>query len=142
MYQAKSHLRPVSQPPEAHQDQPNILETLKLDQALRLAKKKAKEGSLEEAKRIYQDILVKFPKNKRAIDGLKGLAGGPVGKASKVQEPPQDQQQSIINLYSQGQLQQALEQAEVLMQQFPNSSFLYNISGAAYKETWSIGCLR
>ena len=32
---------------KAHQDQPNILDTLKLDQALRLAKKKAKEGSLE-----------------------------------------------------------------------------------------------
>jgi len=119
---------------KAHQDQPNILDTLRLDQALRLAKRKSNEGSAEEAQRIYQNILVKFPKNKRAIDGLKGLAGGPVGKASKVQEPPQDQQQSIINLYSQGQLQRALERAEVLMQQFPNSSFLYNISGAVYKE--------
>ena len=91
---------------EAHQDQPNILETLKLDQALRLAKKTAKEGSLGDAKRIYQDVLVKFPKNKRAIDGIKALAGGPVGKASKVQDPPQDQLHSLINLYSQGQLQQ------------------------------------
>ena len=65
-----------------------------------------------DAKRIYQDILVKFPKNKRAIDGLKALAGGPVGKASKVQDPPQDQQQSLINLYSQGQLQQASRASE------------------------------
>ena len=119
---------------KAHQDQSNILETLKLDQALRLAKKKAKEGAPEEAKRIYQNILVKFPKNKRAIDGLKGLARGPVGKTSKVQEPPLDQQQSIINLYSQGQLQQALERAEILIQQFPNASFLHNISGIVYKE--------
>ena len=100
---------------EAHQDQPNILDTLK------------------EAKRIYQDVLVKFPKNKGAIDGIKALAGGPVGKASKVQDPPQDQQHSLINLYSQGQLQQALEQANVLLQQFPNSSVLYNICGAVYK---------
>jgi tetratricopeptide (TPR) repeat protein len=119
---------------KVHQDQPNILGTLRLDQALRLAKRKSNEGSAEEAQRIYQDILVKFPKNKRAIDGLKGLARGPIGKASKVQEPPQDQQQSIINFYSQGRLQQALERAEVLMQQFPNSSFLYNICGAVYKE--------
>jgi TolA-binding protein len=44
----------------------------KLDQAISLAKKKSKEGSTEEAKRIYQDILTKFPKNKRASDGLKG----------------------------------------------------------------------
>ena len=100
---------------EGHQDQPNILDTLK------------------EAQRIYQDILVKFPKNKRAIDGIKALAGGPVGKASKVQDPPQDQLATLINLYSQGQLQQALEQATVLLQQFPSSSVLYNICGAAYK---------
>ena len=120
--------------PEEDQAQPNILESLKLDQAIRLAKKKANEGSSEGAKRIYQDILVKFPKNKRARDGLKALTGGPVGKASKVQQPPQDQQQSVINLYNQGQLQQALEQVTVLLQQFPNSSFLYNICGAVYKE--------
>ena len=100
---------------EGHQDQPNILDTLK------------------EAQRIYQDILVKFPKNKRAIDGIKALAGGPVGKASKVQDPPQDQLQSLINLYSQGLLQQTLEQAAVLLQQFPSSGVLYNICGAAYK---------
>ena len=59
----------------AHRDQPNILEALKLDQALRLAKKKAKEGSFAEAKCIYQDILVKFPKNKRASDGIESFSG-------------------------------------------------------------------
>ena len=113
--------------------QPNILNTLKLDQAIKLAKKKSKEGSSEESKCIYQGILVKFPKNKKAIDGLKGLAGTPVSKTSKVQDPSQDQVQSVINLYSQGQLQQALEQATVLLQQFPSSSFLHNICGVVYK---------
>ena len=111
--------------------QPNILDSLKLDQAIMLAKKKAKDGPAEEAKRIYQDILTKFPKNKRARDGMKALLGGAIGNASKVQDPPQDQQQSLINLYSQGHLKQALEQANVLLRQFPSSSFLYNICGAA-----------
>ena len=77
--------------------QPNILDTLKLDQAIKLAKKKAKEGSPEEAKRIYQDILTKFPKNKRASDGLKGLVGTPVGKASKVQDHHKIRLQALIN---------------------------------------------
>jgi predicted Zn-dependent protease len=40
---------------------------------------------------------------------------------SQVQAPTQDQLQSLTNLYSQGQLQQALEQAETLVQQFPVS---------------------
>ena len=115
---------------EIEQVQPNILDTLKLDQAIKLAKNKSKEGSAAEAKRIYQDVLVKFPKNKRSIDGLKGLAGLPAGKASKVQDPPQDEQQSLINLCSKGQLQQALAQATALLKQFPNSSVLYNICGA------------
>ena len=70
---------------------PNILDTLKLDKALRLAKQKTKEGSSEEAKLIYQDILNRFPKNRRAINGMKALSGRPVGKAPKVKEPSQDQ---------------------------------------------------
>ena len=118
---------------EIEQVEPNILDTLKLDQAIKLAKKKSKEGSSEESKCIYQSILVKFPKNKRAIDGLKGLASATVSKASKVQDPPQDQVQSVINLYNQGQLHKALEHATVLLQQFPSSSVLHNICGAIYK---------
>ena len=61
---------------------------------------------------------------------LKGLYGMPVGKSSEVEDPPQDQLQALINLYSQGQLQQALKQAEHLVHQFPKSSFLFNIQGA------------
>ena len=48
------------------QSKPNILDSFKLNQAFRLAKKKVKEGDTEEAKRIYKDILAKFPKNKHA----------------------------------------------------------------------------
>ena len=85
---------------EAHPQKPNILDSLKLDQAIRLAKKKSKEDTGEEAKRIYQDILVKFPKNKRAMEGLKALVVRL--EASKVQDPPQDQQQLLINLLQRG----------------------------------------
>ena len=118
---------------EPQPKQPNILDTLKLDQALKLAKKKAKEGDPEEAKHIYRDILTKFPKNKRASDGLKRLVGSPFGKASRVQEPPQAQIQELINLYSQGQHQPALKQAKTLAQQFPKSPILFNIQGAVLK---------
>jgi tetratricopeptide (TPR) repeat protein len=110
--------------------QPNILDSLKLDQAIKLAKKKAKDGPPEEAKRIYQDILTKFPRNKRARDGLKGLAGRILVKASKDQNPPQDQLQSLINLYSQGQLQEALQEAGSLVKRFSQSAILFNIQGA------------
>ena len=52
-------------------------------------------------------------------------------KASKVQEPPQGQLQSLINLYSQGRLQQAIEQAQVLTKQYPEAFEIWNIMGAS-----------
>ena len=116
---------------EEDQKQPNILNSLKLDQAIKLAKKKSKDGSIEKAKRIYQDILTRFPKNKRAIDGMKAVAGRPVGQAPKVQDPPQDQLQSLINFYTSGKLQKALDGVDLLLLQFPNSITLLNIQGVA-----------
>ena len=110
---------------------PNVLDNLKLDKAHKLARIKLKAGAFEEAKRIYQDILCKFPKNKKAINGIKTLSGIANGKATKVQEPAQDQLQLISNLYSQGKLQQSLDEVSQLLQQFPNSALLYNIRGAA-----------
>jgi tetratricopeptide (TPR) repeat protein len=108
----------------------NILDTVKLDQANRLAKNKSKEGSLEEAKRIYLDILARFPNNKKANDGIKSLSGQVSDNSSKVQDPPQDRLKPVVNLYSQGQHPQALKQAKELLQQFPNSITLHNICGA------------
>ena len=52
-------------------------------------------------------------------------------KNLNVQDPPSDQQQALINLYTQGRYQQALEQASQLLNEFPNSINLYNIIGAA-----------
>ena len=105
---------------------PNILDTLKLDQALRLAKKKAKENQYEEAKHIYQDILKKFPKNKLALIALKLI---PNRVPSVLQDPPKELLQFVIELYAQGHLRQALFHANEMLERFPNSSILYNIIG-------------
>jgi len=106
----------------------NILDTIKLDKALRLAKRKSKEGELEEAKSIYQDILLKFSKHKIALNELQLLAVSP---AVVPQDPPAGLLQPIINLYMQGQLQQALSDATQMLERFPNSVVLYDIAGAS-----------
>ena len=54
--------------------QSNILDTIKLDKALRLAKQKSKDGQLQEAKNICTDILQKFPKNKQELIVIQTLA--------------------------------------------------------------------
>ena len=105
---------------------PNVLDKLKLDQALKLAKKKTNSGSIDEAKQIYQDILKKFSKNKPALMALQLLNKA---KATVPNEPPLDQLQFISSLYAQGQFQQALSRASKALLNFPNSVVLCNICG-------------
>ena len=47
------------------------------------------------------------------------------------QDPPADQLQPIINLYSQGHLKQALSESGQMLERFPNAIVLYNIAGLA-----------
>ena len=132
----EAYLEPGEGSTKAAGSQPtyaNILDSLTLDQAISLAKKKITEGHQEEAKDIYKDILKKMPKSRRAIDGLKTIEVGPVEKFVEVQDPPQDQLQALVNLYNQVQLQEALEQTEILVEQFPKSAILLNIQGAVLK---------
>jgi tetratricopeptide (TPR) repeat protein len=116
---------------KAPPQQQNVLDSLKLGQAISLAKKKCKDGSPEEAERIYQDILAKFPNNKRARDGLQGLASRPVSKASKAKDLPQHQLRSLMTLYEKGQLALVIEHAEALSKQYPKALDVWNLMGAS-----------
>ena len=107
---------------------PNILDNMKLDQAFRVAKRASKGANLEQAKTIYQDILHKFPHNKQALKALKLLTG--VVLVAQ-QDPSSEEQQLIISLYTQGKFKQALTNASKMLDRFPNSSLLYNITGAS-----------
>ena len=116
---------------KAPPQQQNVLDSLKLGQAISLAKKKCNDGSPEEAERIYQDILAKFPNNKRARDGLQGLASRSVSKASKAKDLPQHQLRSLMTLYEKGQLALVIEHAEALSKQYPKALDVWNLMGAS-----------
>ena len=60
-----------------------------------------------------------------------GLQANKANTLDKPQDPPAQQLQSIINLYTQGQLKQALATSSQMLERFPNSVVLYNIAGAA-----------
>ena len=49
----------------------------------------------------------------------------------KIQDPPGEHLHPIINLYTQGFLQQALSESSQMLERFPNSIILYNIAGAS-----------
>ena len=109
----------------------NILDTLKLDQALRLAQKKSKEGLRSEALKICKDVLIKFPQNKKAIELVAMLQSNSLPELVQNTEPPQLLLQPMIDLYSTGQLHKALAQVTQLLLQFPQSIVLHNIHGVA-----------
>ena len=106
---------PITDRQKSETDDSGILGELKLDQALKLAKKKIKDGDYDEAKVIYEDILKKFSKNKKALDGLRSLSDKPDTKRPTIQEPPQNQMQAVFDLYIQGRHQDALDQTLELL---------------------------
>jgi len=92
----------------------------------------------------YIDTLIKLNQivdaksvwNQAKIKGVKGKAFDELEKrlnsSNEVPiDPSQDQLQSLIYLYQQGQFQQTLDNAKQLVSQFPNSFVLYNLCGAA-----------
>ncbi|WP_443642479.1 tetratricopeptide repeat protein [Candidatus Njordibacter sp. Uisw_039] len=83
------------------------------------------------------DAQVAF--NQAKDKGAKGEAFDQLEKqlsesSANPQDPPSDQLQPIINLFTQRQLQQALSHAAKMLEKFPNSVVLYNIAGASNAE--------
>jgi len=102
--------------------------SIKTQRLLTRAKKLVKKGSIEEAKKLYSMILKDSPPNQEAKLGLLALKD-----LKDNQEPPQANIQSIVALYSNHQIQEALVDIEALIKDFPNSPLLYNIRASCYK---------
>ena len=80
-----------------------------VEQSLIKAKSHTKKGELVEAQKLFQAVLIAFPKNIRAQQGLATL-----NKNNITQSPPQEAVDQLVNLYNQGQIASVIEQAEVL----------------------------
>jgi len=102
--------------------------SIKTQRLLTRSKKLVKKGSIEEAKKLYSMILKDSPQNQEAKLGLIALKD-----LKDNQEPPRANIQSIVALYSNDQIQEALVDIEALVKDFPNSPILYNIRASCYK---------
>ena len=109
----------------------NILDLLKVDQALRLADKKVSVGNFQEAQKICKDILERFPKNKKALKSLKSMQIGSVKKHPHPNDPPNSILNPVVTLFNCGEVNNALEHSIKLLETFPNSALLHNFCGAA-----------
>jgi len=102
--------------------------TIKTQRLLVRAKKIAKKGEIEEARKLYTSILKDSPHNEEAKNGLLAL------DLDKDQlDPPKAAVDSVIALYNNGQMQEALDTVETLTKDYPNAPLLFNLSGVCYK---------
>ena len=103
--------------------------TLSVDKSLVKARKHTKNGEFTEAEILYLAVLSKFPKNKRASDGLKSLNAT---QGAPISEPTDAQVHHLVTLYEQGNYTALAAQARTLSNTYPKAGVLYELQGAAY----------
>ena len=106
-----------------------MLAKLSVDQLLMKARSHAKKGEVLESRKLYETVLISFPKNKRAQDGLDAL--NKYKQNTSDHNPPQEHLNQLINLYNQGQLSIVIDQSKALATQYPSSFVIWNILGAS-----------
>ena len=91
-----------------------------------------KLGQLDDAKSLFNQAKDKGAKGEAFEQIEKRLSELSVGEVqSQDPDPPSEQLQPIISLYTQGHLQQALSEISQMLERFPNSAILYNIAGSS-----------
>ena len=105
--------------------------SLPIDKAIRKAQSHIKAGEIAEAEELYKQVLSKFPKNKKAIQGYQKLKGGIAPEGSSTSEPSQEQVQELLSLYNQGEFEEVLSKVRPLISVFSKAITLFNLQGAA-----------
>ena len=101
-----------------------------VDQSIRKAERFAKSGKTDQAVKIYRDVIAKSPADKRALKGLKTLNNTETLPALSDEVPFDEQVKSLVTLYNQGQLKDALRLGETLISKYPKTVILHNLLGA------------
>ena len=95
---------------------------ISVDQAITKANSHAKKGEISEAQKQYQAVLLAFPQNIRAQQGLDAL-NKPIPNKEIIDQ--------LVSLYNQGQHLAVVEQAKTLTLKYPEVFVFWNILGAA-----------
>ena len=90
-----------------------------------------KRGDVAEAKRLYQSVLLRFPKNPRAIKALAGLPGSEPAGPAPATAPPLSEIEALVQLYHQGRFVEAAQAGEIQAARYPQSAVIFNALAAA-----------
>ncbi len=106
-----------------------MLAKMSVDQVLMKARTHAKKDEIVEAQKLYQAVLIAFPKNVRAQQGLATLKNSK--RKIAIHTPPQETIDNLVKMYNQGQFSVTVNQAHSLTEQFPDVFIIWNILGAS-----------
>tara|TARA_R110002096_G_scaffold51390_1_gene134347 strand:- start:43099 stop:44811 length:1713 start_codon:yes stop_codon:yes gene_type:complete len=102
---------------------------MSVSKLLRQASKLAKDGDVNGSRKIYEQILTKFPNNR---DARKGLAG----TQSKTKAgPPLAELQALLTLYQAKKMQKTNEQGRAMIAKYGDDYQVHNILGAVHLDT-------
>lgn len=107
----------------------SILDSLNIKDAIKLAKRKAKEGQLTTAIDICNDMLDRHPHNKDARVLIKTLSSQEKLQLTRHQDPPALELSPLIGFYKEGELQSALDLVQRLQEGYPCSVVLNDLGG-------------
>ena len=101
------------------------------------AEKAYKNGQYEESKKVYEEIIKVYPNSSQANKGLLRLEK--VINNDRIQKNlTQEQINSVVSLYKNGQFQEAVDSIKTLNKSYPNVPLLFNLLGACYKSLGQI----
>ena len=100
---------------------------LSVDQTLLKAKSHAKKGEVEEARKLYHNVLQAFPKNGRAQKGLEDLIK--TKATATTQNPPQELLHELLAHFQNGRYGDAEKLAAPITQEFPEHQFAWKVLG-------------
>ena len=105
--------------------------SVSVDKALRKARSHLKSGELTKAEELYKQVLSKFPRNKKAIQGYQKLKAGIAYRGPLNSEPPREKLQELMVLYNLGQFEEVLVKVKPLISLFPKAIGLFTAQGVS-----------
>jgi protein O-GlcNAc transferase len=102
-----------------------------VEHTLNAAKAHAKRGEVDQARALLQQLIAKFPNNKRAQQALLDLDNVAVGGGMKP-SVPQAEVDALFALYQRGDVQQTLTHGRMLAERYRESDAVQNALGLTH----------
>ena len=110
----------------------NVLDHKKIPQALREAKIHRENGSIQAERKIYEDILDRFPKNKKAKQALESMDMNFKSSTLTGKTLPKEELGELLNDYKSGNYNLVVEKSRVLRKSIKPTIELLSLTGSAY----------